>query len=739
MTLARALAPLLLAALAAAGGTALASGPVLPSMVFVSQGGFATDAPPAYAADRLGVVMAGFNGRRLFIAYRRLMGRPLTAAMMAELAKPCCEFSDTLPGAVGAWTDARKAVPDAPPLKYSDTDPHRIVDGDPYVYVLNCAPDAFRTAAAVLADRVARHGADAPAVRDWLAGQDQVFRVCSTTDAAPPADAPPDAPAWLRADRVYQQAAAALYGRRYGDAAARFTAIAADAASPWNESAPYLVARIHARAVADATDARKRMEAVEAYRAAAKRVLDDPTLADWRPDIGRLDALVAYHAEPQARARALETMLLAAPEDAVPAVEVEDLVTLARRHPNASDFTAWVAALRNPAETRDDTLARWRATGGAPWLVAALMATGASDPTVDELLAAAATVEPNSSAYASVAWHRVRLLIGIRALDEARAEVERVLTLPDLDPSSRNQFRAHGLALARSLEEFAAYAPRRALFVYYPSDEWMTPPSGVPEMEPDDTLAWRAELKAPEPHYLDTDTASVANTHLPIRRLAELARTGTLPAHVRRDLTLAAWTRAALLDDAKAARGLGAEIKAYFPALAGDLDAHAQARDGARRRFLAAFILLKLPGASPQVEPGIGYFYERDRIGAYGPRWWEGASIGEGRKDCILRCRDAAPADAPRPSFLTDADVKAAEAEAKALERHADASGTLGRTVLDWARANPGDPRVPEALHLAVRATRFVHTPTDVSRRAFQLLHRRYATSPWAAKTPFWY
>lgn len=44
-----------------------------------------------------------------------------------------------------------------------------------------------------------------------------------------------------------------------------------------------------------------------------------------------------------------------------------------------------------------------------------------------------------------------------------------------------------------------------------------------------------------------------------------------------------------------------------------------------------------------------------------------------------------------------------------------------------------------KALHLAVRATRFVHTPTGVSKQAFQLLHKRYATSPWAGKTPFWY
>jgi TolA-binding protein len=61
---------------------------------------------------------------------------------------------------------------------------------------------------------------------------------------------------------------------------------------------------------------------------------------------------------------------------------------------------------------------------------------------------------------------------------------------------------------------------------------------------------------------------------------------------------------------------------------------------------------------------------------------------------------------------------------------------------VNFARAHPDDPRVPEALHLAVRSTRLGCTDdqnTKHSKAAFQLLHRNYPRSDWAAKTKYWY
>ena len=94
------------------------------------------------------------------------------------------------------------------------------------------------------------------------------------------------------------------------------------------------------------------------------------------------------------------------------------------------------------------------------------------------------------------------------------------------------------------------------------------------------------------------------------------------------------------------------------------------------------------------------------------------------------------------PAFLTADDRRQAHEERERLKRAETAPNELGRRVLEWARAHPQDPRVPEALHLVVRATRYGCTNDRtgaVSKDAFILLHRRYPKSSWAAKTPLWF
>jgi hypothetical protein len=62
--------------------------------------------------------------------------------------------------------------------------------------------------------------------------------------------------------------------------------------------------------------------------------------------------------------------------------------------------------------------------------------------------------------------------------------------------------------------------------------------------------------------------------------------------------------------------------------------------------------------------------------------------------------------------------------------------------VLAWAQRASNAPRVPEALHLVVRATRIGCTDADTgafSKAAYDLLHQCYPKSPWAQKTKYWY
>jgi outer membrane protein assembly factor BamD (BamD/ComL family) len=66
----------------------------------------------------------------------------------------------------------------------------------------------------------------------------------------------------------------------------------------------------------------------------------------------------------------------------------------------------------------------------------------------------------------------------------------------------------------------------------------------------------------------------------------------------------------------------------------------------------------------------------------------------------------------------------------------------LTNQVLAYAKQHPQDPRVPQALHLAIRSTRFGCTNAETSRlskTAFDFLHERYPQSEWTAKTKYYY
>src|SRR6516164_2193621 len=90
-------------------------------------------------------------------------------------------------------------------------------------------------------------------------------------------------------------------------------------------------------------------------------------------------------------------------------------------------------------------------------------------------------------------------------------------------------------------------------------------------------------------------------------------------------------------------------------------------------------------------------------------------------------------------AFLTSGDRDRARNEVARLRQLPGAPAYLGAIILSWANAQPRDPRVPEALHLVVRATRYGQKETETSKAAYLFLHNRYRRNPWTSKTPLWF
>ena len=185
------------------------------------------------------------------------------------------------------------------------------------------------------------------------------------------------------------------------------------------------------------------------------------------------------------------------------------------------------------------------------------------------------------------------------------------------------------------------------------------------------------------PPRLPDDAAVVLNYWTPLETLTLAAADETLPAEIREPLARAVSTRKMLLDNPS---------------------------------FATADLLVHDEEAKPYV----------DAVETYG-NWW---CAGGG-----------SPQTVPVPVFLRPT-LYLASAEHEELRMMGSGATWILRTVIAHAMSHPNDPRVPEALSLAILGTRRACGDADtekLAKEAFGVLHRKYGKTSWAAETPYWY
>jgi hypothetical protein len=608
---------------------------------------------------------------------------------------------------------------------------------------LNCSDHAFQTATLTLSKRAATWGKPSPTLLDWIHAQDAVFSNCNGKDASMPAAAPSNAPALLRADRAYQIAAANFYAQKFDDAAQQFTAIAADKDSPWQLWGNYLAARATVRkAFAEDKGANAFSEDRAGFNSAtmqqAQQILERE-LASAHPQPSRFDLeselnFIRIRTEPEKRAAEICTALTGPAPDPHFKQNLEDLSWILSNNVSSSFKThppllTWIAAWRGTAK-QQDTYALWQRTHAIPWLVVAIAKADAKSDSaaVPELLTAAATIPTTSPAYQTIFYHRVRLLIELNQLDEARALLDPVLaaTKSSKPDSWQNALLAERLSIARDFNEFLTYAPRTALETG--SQAAVDLRAGCQNRA---GIALYAETTAPCPELdhpltFDDDATTILNEKTPLSRLIEAAQSPILPAHLRQNIAIVAWTRAVILDDSKSAATLA-------PLLPKAIGVTAQTSSG----FPAIVTILRNDGIQPVLDPGIARVASYNQFDQYRYNWW--CQIGTPQQ--FYDGTHSKPVLPAPTALFTVSEQKQAAAEYTLLKTLPAAPGLLGQQVLAYAKAHPSDPLVPQALHFTVRATRY-GCPADelrLSKAAFQLLHKNYPTSPWTAKTPYYF
>jgi hypothetical protein len=709
-----------------------------------------------FAAGKLGVLQPSYARSYLVAAYRNLTGNSLSVAeakgiraLWEERLGYGWEMHDE--DWIKAWVEARKKVSGvAAPTEIkafrNREKPHE------YETYLNCQQDAFDNAVATLNDRMKQFGWDSLAVRSWVAAQDLVFANCSEGKHIP-AEASteaPDLPPLLRADRAYQIAAANFYAGSFDEAKQRFDLIARDDASPWRDKAAYLAARSLLRKGSFAEKEEEGRPAMAEAETRLNAIIKDKSLASSHHAAARLLNLTRLRLHPEEKLHELAHAIMKRDASADFKQDVWDYTVLldkflgddedatkltATATLKSDDLTDWVITFEaGSADAVTHTFQRWEQTKALPWLVAAIARSDGQK--ADALLSAAAAVDHSSPAFPSLAFHYVRLLIARGRSDEARAMLDKTLAndRAQLTPSAVNLLLGQRMMLASNLDEFLQAAQRK--------------PAGLSDDNdgreiPDDESQAKDTTKGAEVFFAP-DSAAIFNQAMPVTILKDAAHNTILAPNLRVDVAQAAFVRAALLDDRDTAIQASQALAAMRPELRQFLSAYERAAAPDASRFAAAFTSLKFPGLRPYVSAGVGRATPLNEIDSYRDNYWcaePPASLSGPPSNGEEETGKSKTKPVEAPAFLKTSKTLGARQFA-ALQALGTAPNYLCRIAIEWTEKTPADPRSPEALHLAVRSTRYGCTDKETgrwSKAAYDLLHRRYPNTVWAKNTKYWF
>lgn len=660
---------------------------------------------------KLGLITPEFGKEDELLAYRYLSGLTLDATAANLGRKPSVTASSpAVDSPIEAWRKVRITVPPAPrPPSNGYFGPYRMSRVSKNVYYLNCLDDAFVTAVRTLADRRRQYN-DNGALRAWTEAQDIVFANCDGTPLGSPPRYPADPGAGFsaleRADRRYQIAAAHFYAEDFDVAEKLFRDIAAEQTSPWRQTAAYMVGRTLLREFSLANKA----VAADSARKVFQQIAADPSAGalhdSARGLIEHLDAIAHSPETMQLLADRLMTPASGAPflktVGEAQYLLVADAYRTAISKPDIPEPFDWVRTLESGGEAH--AVARWRATNRLPWLTLALIHASGKDDAAPDLIAAAGSVAADSPASITVSCNAIRLRMERGETSEPLAQLDRLLAGEAAQPASvRNAWRALRMRLATNFDDFLRWAPR-------------TPTNG----EASPVLAY--------------DSVDVLNYRTPLSKVVRAIQSPRLPAWSASRLALVAWTRAFMLGDNTAMNTLAPLVAKNHPDWAADLSPKLGA-DADAWRFRASLLI----GRNAQFTPTLDVDFRKPVDPNDG--WWCG--VQQPSQNVATVAWRVPVSMAVADAVFSASERAEAKKELNRLDELGSAQAFIAPVIMAWAKAHPDDPLVPEALYRVVRVTRYgCHGLSDngkISKAAFDLLHRKYPQSPWAAKTPYWY
>lgn len=697
-----------------------------------------------FAGGQLGILQHTYARSYLMVAYRYLSNKPLAKEEQEGVDALWNErlemTSYSCAGNAESWIKLRATVPGVSKIETIDTE-RPVSKENSYETYCNAQTSAFETAAKSLKMMIDKYGIGSAQVKEWVKAQDEVFSNCGSprySDKIPtstiPAPLPDTADANLKRERAYQIAAANFYAQNFDAALKQFESIASDADSRWKETAGYLAVRTMIRQATLAKEMNKKLLETAAQK--IKQLITNPTYATLKEDLSELSNFVAVRISPDTHLERLAAEKLDKanleeltktldnyldPDNSATAVTYGSVSANLKKN----EMIDWVLSFQSTDEaSTKHAIDQWKKTKSTAWLVAAITGIDSEDHNAGALLAAA---KADKSPYAkwTLFYHINRLESDSGKTKEVKASLDKVFNAPpaDLPLGSLNYLKLLRLPVVSTLDEFLRFGIRKPLAIC--SDGMM------PEV-PDEKVELEGKsISKPE---FAPDAGSVLNTKLPLSVLRQVVLNKQLPADLRNNVAWTSWVRAVLIGDDAEAKQLAILAQPFNKAKSKLFASYLSAATPEERKFAAALLMLHFSSAEPNTT--IGQQNEDDYGDASG--WWWGNNPVY-KPSSMNEEEEAEPFD---PLFLTQAQKAQAAQQMAKLAKVEGAPNYFAKIVLAYAQKHPADPRVPEALHYAVKSTRYGVTDdntTKFSKQMFQILHSKYKGNTWTKQTPYWY
>ena len=705
-----------------------------------------------FVKGNLGIIEPSFARIYLVIAYRYLTQNPLNNNEINQSVKLINDrlsatsfysFDITKMNYYKDWLKERALV--LKPNKNTNIQAYAYLTDFNYITICNIQADAFNKATNTLKNLISKYGTKAPCVIDWVKNQDIVFKNDGTSQNTKiPKPLTKSNDSYLINERNYQIACANFYATNYETAYNDFNKLADTKYYRDKALAKYLAIRTLIRQGTVKTKDQFNTDFLENAQAQILKIKDNPEYINYKKALNDLNNFILDRLDPESRLRQLDQELIKniTYDSLEEYISVYDIVTNydpsnSEKNntqpiiPNLGSMSEWIQVYQSKnSYTSNYTKQKYNKTKSIEWLVNLSQHLATSDKEFSIIIDRFNKLDVSNKAYLTLAYKVSQYFIEAKQYDKAINLLETLLKIKNLDLSSTNMYLALRVQLAKTLDQFLKYGISTEV------GSW----GGFTDEVPDDylNLSFSLRTKKPKPDFIPLAQGFI-NSYFSLDMLKKLENTKyNLPSH--ENLARMIFLRSALLNKMVYVTESASELAKIDNSYKNLYLNFLKCKEPETKKFLMAYIMLNDSSFVPYLTTGSTN---------YNPYWWgtydlKNLHMPDYNTDDGYYCYPNKVDYPPyiKPLCLSQEDLTQASLEIKALNSAKPASVYLPEIVVNFAKTHKNYPLVPQALHLSVRCTHLgqrCHDGSQLSKEAFQLLHRNYPNNIWTKKTPYYY